>query len=186
MKLRPQLFAILLLSSFLLIGRTAYSAITTAPYTTTINPLDTFVVPIKVQTTAGESIAAISGQLSYHSAQFYGPRVFLGAGITDWKSAGHVVRPGIFRFVIYKDPVGILPTNTATPTFSIQLTNAPYIIYGARAEFTFLNVTTSTDVDRQGKSSASNSLGQLFPNVSFGNITVNINQSSAENWLLYQ
>ena len=178
---------IALLGSVLGIGLLAVSAL--ADVTSLPQPInnvrqgDQIAIPFTLQTTTGETVAAISGQMNYNAALFYSPWIEAGPAAPGFVALGNLVGPGRFRFVIYRDPTAIVQQNAPAILFHLS---TPLDVYNANTTITFLNGPVDpNDPDKVGESAASSGQGVSLPNVSFAGVEVNY-QNAAQDWFLYQ
>lgn len=174
----------LLLAGGTALGAAAWAGVTSKPQMLRAVPSEDFYVPLQLQTSAGESIAGINGEMLYDPAYFSNPVVQAGEGVFGFIGLGNVVAPGKLRFVVYSDPTKA--ADLGTTTMFVKLTPAANLPIDGSTTITFLNGPVDpNDPDKGGESAVSTTAGVSVPSVTFTTIQVALNLNAAADWVLY-
>jgi hypothetical protein len=168
-----------------LLVATAPADVTTKDTVLSARPGQDIFVPLILQTTAGEQVAGINGQMTYDTDYFSAPEIQMGPAALGFTVLGNSVEPGKFRFVVYADPTAVM--GQVTPAMYVKLTAAGVLPQDGTTEISFLNGPVDvSDPDKAGESSAATPDGVSIGNVTFNTVTVALNESAADDWVLYK
>lgn len=165
-------------------GYAALAAITSPEDVVTMGPSPTLSIPLRLNATAGESVAGINGQFSYDPALFTNPRVVAGPGAPGFVALANEVAPGQVRFVLYGDPVR--PMQLDQPVLQVELTGADGLPVEGSTELTFLNGPIDPgDPNAVAQSAAATTDGIAIDQVQLSRINIVFARNSIRFWQDY-
>jgi hypothetical protein len=164
---------------------TAPADVTTKDTVLSARPGQDIYVPLILQTTAGEQVAGINGQMTFDTNYFGAPQIQVGPAAPGFTILGNEVSPGKFRFVVYADPTAIM--GLQTPVMFVRLTAAGTLPQDGSTTIDFLNGPVDTsDPDKAGESAAATQNGVSIGSVTFNSVTVALNETAATDWVRYE
>lgn len=138
---------------------------------------------------SAEPVDAINGEITFNSALLSNPQLYPIDPISDFTLLTNLVSPGVFRFVLYRNPVTVpIPQNDSV--LVLGLTAAPGLTNSVESPVVY-SIKAAARIDPNDPTSAI-SIGIGGPggnppaqNVDFQTFSVFIGGSEVRDWALY-
>jgi hypothetical protein len=163
-------FLLSAIAATLILSATAMASVTSEPVTT--HALSDAPIHIPLNLTSEQLVAGINGRFDFDPALFTNPTIEFSSGQYGFTVMGNEATPGQFLFLLYRDPTREL--NLTLPVFYLRL---EVVTPQGSSVFSTLTYPIAAASDPDGNS---------LDNVSFSDVTVNLNGSVAHDWLIYE
>jgi hypothetical protein len=128
-----------------------------------------------------DSVDGLNGEMSFDTNLFSNPAVFADVGSPGFTALGNEVSPGLFRFILYKNPAN-QNLSQADPVLRFSLFAKPGLLSSTSSQVTFTMAASARVVVGDGGATSAVSVQPT----TFEPFTIFIGGASAKNWELYE
>lgn len=128
-----------------------------------------------------ESVDGLNGEFTFDANLFSNPGINIDNGSQGFTALGNEVAPGVFRFILYKNPAN-QPLNQDLPVLRFYLTPAPNLVHSTMSTVNYTMSAAARVVVGEGGAASAVSIQPT----TFQSFTVFVNGAATKNWELYE
>lgn len=130
---------------------------------------------------SSERVDGLNGEMTYDPNLFSNPIVTTSSGSVGYTALGNEVSPGVFRFVLYKNPAN-QPLALENAVLSFSLEAKADLVNSTMSTVNFTMAASARVVSNPDGSSSAVSVQPT----TFQSFTIFVNGASAKDWQLYE
>lgn len=128
-----------------------------------------------------DSVDGINGEMTFDPALFSNPLVLVDTGSPGYTALGNQTAPGVFRFILYKNPADT-SLDLTKPVIEFVLTPIAVLHHSTQSTVNFTMSAAARVVPGTGGASTAVSITPT----TFQPFTIFIGGSKAKDWVLYE